>query len=184
VRLAILSFLPLLRGRKVLLHEDNQAVVAVLSHLTSRSPAMMDELRKLWELIDTYNISIHAHYIRSAANVWADRLSRDTDMDDLQLNSLIFTYLDSLWAPHSIDRFATQGNSQARSFPATTPTGETPPPKPWTASIFPTIVGQRRPTDAAHLGHSSPTSCRSYANPGPKQQSSRHTGLPNNGTNY
>jgi hypothetical protein len=45
VRLAVLSFLPLLRGRKVLLHEDNQAVVAVLCHLTSRSPAMMDELR-------------------------------------------------------------------------------------------------------------------------------------------
>jgi hypothetical protein len=47
VRLAVLSFLPLMRGRKVLMHEDNQAVVAVLSHLTSRSPAMMDELRKL-----------------------------------------------------------------------------------------------------------------------------------------
>jgi hypothetical protein len=42
VRLAVLSFLPLLRGRKVLMHEDNQAVVVVLSHLTSRSPAMMD----------------------------------------------------------------------------------------------------------------------------------------------
>jgi hypothetical protein len=41
VRLAVLSFL-LLRGRKVLMHEDNQAVVVALSHLTSRSPAMMD----------------------------------------------------------------------------------------------------------------------------------------------
>ena len=55
MRLAVLSFLPLMRGRKVLLHEDNQAVVAVLSHLTSRSPAMMDELRKLLELgTDSY----------------------------------------------------------------------------------------------------------------------------------
>jgi hypothetical protein len=27
---------------KVLMHEDNQAVVVVLSHLTSRSPAVMD----------------------------------------------------------------------------------------------------------------------------------------------
>jgi hypothetical protein len=58
VRLAVLSFLPLMRGRKVLLHEDNQPMVAVLSHLTSRSPSMMDELQKLWELIDTNNISI------------------------------------------------------------------------------------------------------------------------------
>jgi hypothetical protein len=82
VRLAVLSFLPLMRDRKVLMHEDNQAVVAVLNHLTSRSPAMTDELRKLWELIDTNNINIRARYIRSAANVWADRLSRETDRDD------------------------------------------------------------------------------------------------------
>jgi hypothetical protein len=73
---------------------------------------MMDELRKLWELIDTNNISIRARYIRSAANVWADRLSRETDRDDWQLNPRIFTYVDSLWGPHSIDRFVTQGNSQ------------------------------------------------------------------------
>jgi hypothetical protein len=43
---------------------------------------MMDELRKLWELIDTNNINIRARYIRSAANVWADKLSRETDRDD------------------------------------------------------------------------------------------------------
>jgi hypothetical protein len=42
VRLVVLSFLPLLRGRKVLMHEDNKAVVVVLSHLTSRSLAMME----------------------------------------------------------------------------------------------------------------------------------------------
>ena len=53
VRLAVMSFLPRLRGRKVLLHEDNQAVVGVLTHLTSRSPAMMNELRKLWLILDT-----------------------------------------------------------------------------------------------------------------------------------
>jgi hypothetical protein len=47
VRLPLILFLPLMRGRKILMHEDNQAVVAVLSHLTSRSPAMIDELRKL-----------------------------------------------------------------------------------------------------------------------------------------
>jgi hypothetical protein len=58
VRLAVLTFAPLLRGREVLMHEDNQVVVVALSHLTSRSATMMDELRKLWELIDTNNISI------------------------------------------------------------------------------------------------------------------------------
>jgi hypothetical protein len=58
VRLAVLSFLPLLSGRKVL-HEDNQANVALLNHPTSRSPTIIDDLGRLWELIDTYNINCH-----------------------------------------------------------------------------------------------------------------------------
>jgi hypothetical protein len=69
VRFVVLSFQPLLRGREVLVHEDNQAVVAAPIHLTSRSLAMMNYLRKLSELIDTNNISISARYNRSAANV-------------------------------------------------------------------------------------------------------------------
>jgi hypothetical protein len=44
VRLAIESFLPQLGGRNVLLYEDNTAVVATLSKLTTRSPFMMTEL--------------------------------------------------------------------------------------------------------------------------------------------
>ena len=56
VRMAVLSFLPFLKGRRVLLHEDNQSVIGVLSNLTSRSPVMMAELRKFWFLFDSNNI--------------------------------------------------------------------------------------------------------------------------------
>jgi hypothetical protein len=73
---------------------------------------MMDKLRQLWELIDANNIGIRARGIRSSANVRADKLSRETNKDDWRLNSRIFTYMDSLWGPHSIDKFATQGNTQ------------------------------------------------------------------------
>jgi hypothetical protein len=43
--------------------------------------------------------------------VGADRLSREIDRDDKELNPRIFTCLDSLWGPHSVDTFATQGNT-------------------------------------------------------------------------
>jgi hypothetical protein len=81
-RLAIEAFLPQLRGRNVLLHEDNTAVVATLSKLTTRSPVMMTELQRLWHLLDSNDISIRPRYIRSAANIWADSLSRELDRDD------------------------------------------------------------------------------------------------------
>jgi hypothetical protein len=60
------------------MHDDNQAMMAVLSHLASRSPTMMDELQNVWALIDSNNINIRARYIRSAANVTC----READGDD------------------------------------------------------------------------------------------------------
>jgi hypothetical protein len=72
---------------------------------------MIGKLRKLWELIDTNNNSIRARYIRSVANVWTDTLIRETDKQYWQLDPRIFIYLDSLWPPHSINKFATQGNT-------------------------------------------------------------------------
>jgi hypothetical protein len=100
-------------GRSVLLHEDNQAVVAVLTHYTTRSPQMMVELRKLWYLLDTHGIHIRPHqYIRSAANVWADALlSKELDTSDWKSNPRIFKYIDKLWGPHTIDRFASMENT-------------------------------------------------------------------------
>ncbi len=58
MRCAIMSFLPKLKGTRLLLHEDNQLVVGVLTHLTSRSPAMMSDLRKLFLLTDGNAIRI------------------------------------------------------------------------------------------------------------------------------
>jgi hypothetical protein len=46
--LAVLSFLPHFAGRNIFLHEDNHAVCYVMVGLTSRSPEMIDELRRLW----------------------------------------------------------------------------------------------------------------------------------------
>ena len=56
VRCAIKSFLPELKGRRLLLHEDNQSAVSVLTHIKSRSPVMMSELRKLFLLTDETDI--------------------------------------------------------------------------------------------------------------------------------
>jgi hypothetical protein len=53
----------------------------------------MTELRRLWFLLDTNNIHIRPRYIRSAANVWADTLSRELDTEDWQLNPRMFAHL-------------------------------------------------------------------------------------------
>ena len=111
VRMAVECFLQELRGRRVLLHEDNQAVVHILTSLTSRSPALMTELRKLWFLMDSNGISIRPRYIQSAANIWADRLSRELDDSDWQLHPRLFRHLQRRYR-HTVDRFASMANAQ------------------------------------------------------------------------
>jgi len=105
------SFLPLLRGRRVRLWEDNQGVVAMLASWTSRSPLLMSLIRRLWWLLDCHDISISATYIRSAANVWADSLSRWVDTDDWRLSPTSFALLEEAFGPHTMDRFASANNS-------------------------------------------------------------------------
>ena len=83
VRCAIESFLLELEGIRLIVHEDIQTVVGVLTHLTSRSTLMMSELRKRFLLTDEHDISIKTRYICSAASVWADRLNRETDNADM-----------------------------------------------------------------------------------------------------
>jgi hypothetical protein len=63
VRHVVESFLPQRAGSNVLVHEDNQAVCHILTSLTSLPSVMMDELRRLWCLLDTNIITIRARYI-------------------------------------------------------------------------------------------------------------------------
>ena len=75
VRLSVEHFLPELLGRRVLLREDNMAVVWILTNMVTRSPALMAELRRLHLLLDACDIELRPLYIRSAANVVADYAS-------------------------------------------------------------------------------------------------------------
>jgi hypothetical protein len=61
--------------------------------------------------VDTNNIHIRPRYIRSAANTWADKLSRHLDSDDWQLDPYVFQEIDTQFGPHTIDRFASALNA-------------------------------------------------------------------------
>ena len=63
-------------------------------------------------LVDTYNIKIRTKYIRSAANVWTNNLSRISVNSDYQLNPRVFRHLTGLWGAHSIEWFASFANKK------------------------------------------------------------------------
>ncbi|KAK3287029.1 hypothetical protein CYMTET_5439 [Cymbomonas tetramitiformis] len=106
------AFLQELEGKVVRLYCDNQAVVAVLSHFTSKNPDLMRRMRRLWLLLDLHDIELQARYIRSEANVWADNLSRCEDLDDWRLNRDWFVWANKQWGPYTVNRFASEISAQ------------------------------------------------------------------------
>eukprot|EP00854_Cymbomonas_tetramitiformis_P034150 gene34150-biopygen16474 len=63
---------------------DNQAVVAMLGHFTSREPELMRGMKRLQLLLDFHDIDLRA-YIHREANEWAGRLSHMWAIDDWRL---------------------------------------------------------------------------------------------------
>ena len=111
---AVATFLPQLRGKVVTHWEDNQAVVAVLTKLTSPAPAMMTELRVLHKLLDDYSIELQTRYIPTDDNVVADGLSRTNDETAWELRPEVFL---ALGGPlHTVDRFASAINTRLPRF--------------------------------------------------------------------
>jgi hypothetical protein len=159
VRLAIESFLPQLRGRTVLLHEENTAAVWTLPKLATRSPVMMFELRRVKHLLDVNDIIIRPIYIRSAANIWAESLSRELDLDDWQLNPRIFSYLQESGG-HTLSIASHQWKTHSSL--ASTPSGVTPSAKTSIVNTCMTPHGNARPTVATPHGTHYPPSAQSY----------------------
>ena len=110
VRLALEAFREHAADRCILVHEDNQAVVAALSGLCSRSPVMMQELRALWDLLSRERIELVCQYINTLVNP-ADPVSRLRRPDDYQLDPAVFASLQARWGPHTVDRFAASHNA-------------------------------------------------------------------------
>ncbi len=79
---------------------------------------MMCELRKLFLLIDKYDIKIRTQHIRNAAIIWADSLSRVTDNSDWHPAPRSFRHFSGLWVSHSVDRLVSFDNKQVPRYNA------------------------------------------------------------------
>jgi hypothetical protein len=81
-----------LRGHRVCLYEDNQAVVTIIKNHTSSSPLLINELRLLMALLEQLDIRLVPRYIRSELNP-ADFFSRLTDRDAWTLSPSVHRML-------------------------------------------------------------------------------------------
>ncbi|KAK3262659.1 hypothetical protein CYMTET_28498, partial [Cymbomonas tetramitiformis] len=97
------AFLRGLEGKVVRLYCDNQAVVAMLSHFTSRNPDLMRWMRRLGCLLDLHNIELQAKYIRGEVSVWGDKGPGARTVDRRW-----FECADTQEGVHIVDRFVSK----------------------------------------------------------------------------
>ena len=67
---------PIWRDKKVYVHSDNQAAVAILNKGSSKNPVVMASLRRLYMLSAMYNFRLSAVYYPGSRNQIADAASR------------------------------------------------------------------------------------------------------------
>ena len=58
---------------------------------------------------------IHTVWISREHNTQADYLSRILDIDDWAISTKFFQFIDELWGPHNVSRFASSNNAKTKT---------------------------------------------------------------------
>jgi hypothetical protein len=112
------AFISLIHGRAVQIRSDNVATVAYINNEGGPSTSMTDVMRRIWELCLMNDVQLSATHIPGTTMIaeGVDFLSREglVEPADWKLNPELFQWLDALWGPCTIDRFASAINVQHR----------------------------------------------------------------------
>jgi hypothetical protein len=88
--------------KRILVHEDNQAVVHILNAMVSASRPMMAELRRLEVMLRVLGVRMEARWLPSAVNRYADSLSRHWDPGDVSITEELVRSLCAAYAPDAV----------------------------------------------------------------------------------
>ena len=115
VRRVILSNVSTLANKRVKVYSDNKNTTSVILHGSRRNDihAVASDIDVVCE---DNNISMVTQWLPRVKNSEADLLSRCGDSDDWYISHSWFTYLDSLWGKHTIDRFSNSYNNHCERF--------------------------------------------------------------------
>lgn len=116
VHLALKSFASELRGKSVQIMSDSATTVAYLNNMGGPKANLTQVAESVWATALEHNIVIQARHVPGVTNTHADYLSRLPTQYEWMLHPSMFAYLDYLWGPHSIDRFASQNTAQLRTY--------------------------------------------------------------------
>lgn len=115
VFLSLESFAEDLVSQTVVLFTDNQNVVSIIEKGSKKS-YLQEIALKILNRCALNAITLEPQWIPRYLNHDADQISRIVDHDDYTINDDVFNYIDEVWGPHTIDRFACHYNKKTTRF--------------------------------------------------------------------
>jgi hypothetical protein len=73
--------------------------------------------RSIFTICSKKCISIDIQWIPRSENTKADYISKIVDHEDWGVTCEFFEFIDNMWGPHTIDRFANSGNTKTIMIP-------------------------------------------------------------------
>lgn len=115
INLALQAYAPLLSGKPVKWFSDSQSCV----HIVQSGSTKLDlhsEAMGIFNICMKFNIDLRIQWIPRELNTVADDISKYRSTDEWEVSREFFEYLDALWGPHDIDRFATYKNRKTARY--------------------------------------------------------------------
>ena len=104
-----------IQGNSVDWHKYNSNNVSKILEVGSRKPHLhriAQEIHK--KMFLRGNVALNCVWVSRKENIYADALSRCHDSDDWEVKDHIFKQIDSLWGPHTCDKFETDYNAKCK----------------------------------------------------------------------
>ena len=115
IRFSLKAFSKSIQNNSIKWLTDNKAAMFI-----TKTGSRKNELQKLsleiFNLTKTLNINLDVQWIQRDSNKAADYLSKIVDPDDWELTDSFFKYLEKMWGPFTIDRFANHNNAKVTRF--------------------------------------------------------------------
>jgi len=115
VRCALEGFQGKLQDERICWFMDNQNVVRIIQQ-GSGKPALQVEALANFSICVGNRIRMEPKWVPREQNQLEDYYNCLVDFDHYRLNPAIFEWLNSVWGPYTIDRFASAHNAQLGRF--------------------------------------------------------------------
>lgn len=115
IEFSLRSFICKLAGKCVRWHTDSKNCVKIVEK-GSMKPELQMLASSIYKMCIEKCISLEIVWIGRELNCKADEYSRMIDYDDYGVSQEFFEYIDSLYGPHDVDRFANDYNHKVKRF--------------------------------------------------------------------